>query len=285
MTRRRELERHRRGLIEIREIMDSMKTLAYIEVRKLARFLDAQQTVVRGIETVAADFLAAYPLTLPEAGATTAVYLLIGSERGFCGDFNTALVHHLRPALRDTPARLVATGRKLHPLLEDEPRVAAWIEGADVAEDVPAVLTRLVDTLLGLQARHGPLTLYVTHHGADGGILTQRLLPPFKGLEHTARRFAHPPLLNLPPKDLLLELTEHYLFAALHAILYTSLIAENRSRMAHLEGAVRHLDERSAALLGRCNALRQEEIIEEIEVILLSAAGLAPSTQEASPTE
>ncbi len=282
MSRRRELERHRRGLNEIREIMDSMKTLAYMEVHKLARFLGAQQAVVSGIEAVAADFLAGFPLSLPETREAKMVYLLVGSERGFCGDFNSAVVQHLRPVLQDAPALLVATGRKLHPLLEEEPRVAAWLEGADVVEDVPAVLTRAVDTLLGLQARHGPLTLYVIHHGADGGITTQRLLPPFRGLARTAPRSAYPPLLNLPPEDFLLGLTEHYLFAALHAILYTSLIAENRSRMTHLEGAVRHLDERSAALLGRCHALRQEEIIEEIEVILLSATSPDPATTQVS---
>jgi len=37
-----------------------------------------------------------------------------------------------------------------------------------------------------------------------------------------------------------------------------------------LEGAVKHLDEKSDKLIQQCNALRQEEIIEEIEIILLS---------------
>jgi len=57
MTRRRELDRHRHTLDETRSIMNSMKTLAYMETRKLARFLDAQRSVVRHIESVANDFL------------------------------------------------------------------------------------------------------------------------------------------------------------------------------------------------------------------------------------
>jgi hypothetical protein len=44
-------------------------------------------------------------------------------------------------------------------------------------------------------------------------------------------------------------------------------MAENLRRVRHPEAAVRHLDDRSAALLRACNALRQEEIIEEIELI------------------
>jgi F-type H+-transporting ATPase subunit gamma len=57
-------------------------------------------------------------------------------------------------------------------------------------------------------------------------------------------------------------------------MLYTSLMMENHQRVAHLEGAVKHLGGESAELASKCNGLRQEEIIEEIEVILLSAASL-----------
>ena len=81
-------------------------------------------------------------------------------------------------------------------------------------------------------------------------------------------------MLNLPPATCLAELIDHYLFAALHEIVYVSLMAENIQRVRHLEGAVRHLDDKSATLQHQSNALRQEEIIEEIEVILLSAASL-----------
>ncbi|HBE93756.1 MAG TPA: hypothetical protein DDW55_15050, partial [Gammaproteobacteria bacterium] len=58
---------------------------------------------------------------------------------------------------------------------------------------------------------------------------------------------------------------------------YTSLMAENHQRVAHLEGAVKHLDDESAELMRQSNILRQTEIIEEIEVILLSAASLGES--------
>ena len=56
--------------------------------------------------------------------------------------------------------------------------------------------------------------------------------------------------------------------------MYVSLMAENIQRVRHLESAVQHLDDKSANLLHQSNALRQEEIIEEIEVILLSEANL-----------
>jgi len=276
MSRRRELEHHRHSLGEIREIMNSMKTLAYMETRKLARFLPAQQTVVKSIETMAADLLSFHPDILAEATETTPVFLMIGAERGFCGDFNHALTDHLatvRQAENAAQPLLLAVGRKLHPLLEDDGRIAAFVDGASVAEEVPAVLQRLVHELALLQGDRFSPTLYCIHHD-DYGIVMNRLLPPFQHQLHTPSSHAYPPLMNLTAGELLIDLADHYLLAALHQMLYTSLMVENRRRVTHLEGAVKHMDEQSSDLAQQCNRLRQEEIIEEIEVILLSSASL-----------
>lgn len=280
MTRRRNLERHRHSLAEIRDIMNSMKTLAYMETRKLSRFLDAQQSVVQSIEDVAADFVCFYPETLPEAQEKTPVYLLIGTERGFCGDFNHALLRHMESnvlAYSSGRPTLIAVGRKLHTLLEEDERVAARIDGASVAEEVTLVLDQMVHELSDLQQRHGMLTVYGLYHGGNDGIVMQKLMPPFQGYLHQPPRFSHPPILNLSPTNFLIELTEQYLLAALQAMLYTSLMVENHKRVTHLEGAVTHLDEESDQLARQSNTLRQEEIIEEIEVILLSASSLEES--------
>ena len=56
MTQQRQVEQQRQTLAEIQNIMNSMKTLAYLETRKLNRFLDAQRKVVAHIDTVAKDF-------------------------------------------------------------------------------------------------------------------------------------------------------------------------------------------------------------------------------------
>lgn len=283
MTRRRILERHRHSLTEIRDIMNSMRTLAHIEVRKLARLTGAQNTVVHSIEDVAADFLGFHPETLTEANEAAAVYLLIGTERGFCGDFNHTLLKHLEsvsPAQPTGNGRLIAVGRKLHTLLEKDARVSTLIDGASVAEDVPVVLNQMVHELTTFQERHGALTVYGLYHSGEDGIVTHKLVPPFQDYLHQAPCFPHPPVLNQSPPEFLVELMDHYLFAALHQILYTSLMAENRRRVAHLEGAVKHLDNKSAELSRQSNALRQEEIIEEIEVILLSATSVDESWQK-----
>jgi F-type H+-transporting ATPase subunit gamma len=277
VTRRRTLEQHLHSLTEIRGIMNSMKTLAYLETRKLARFLDAQQAVVDSIEAAAADLLGFHPDILPEAPAATPVFLLNGTDRGFCGDFNHALLRHLESTRRpDSPGDplVIAIGRKLQVLLEGDARVVARVDGAAVVEEIATVLNRLADEIIALQQRHEALEVFCIYHGSEDRVVMQRLLPPFAGLAQQPQTFPHPPQLNLSPPALLAALTDQYLFAALHAMLYTSLMMENHHRVTHLDGAVKHLDDQSEDLARQGNTLRQEEIIEEIEVILLSAASL-----------
>jgi F-type H+-transporting ATPase subunit gamma len=57
-------------------------------------------------------------------------------------------------------------------------------------------------------------------------------------------------------------------------LLYSSLMAENQRRIQHMDAAVRRLERTSTELLQKRNVLRQEEITEEIEVIMLSVEAL-----------
>jgi len=273
MTKRRDIEHHRDSLEEIGEILASMKTLAYMETRKLARFLAAQQQVVQSIADVAADFLWFYPQSPTALQATTPVFLVTGSERGFCGDFNRTVHGRLLDAIAEyAPGQpqVVALGRKLHSMFADDESATVFLEGASVVEEVPGVLENLIDTLRSLRTGTTGIALYGIYHDQDEVTLTA-LLPPFTEERERKREHAFAPLLNMPPEDFLADLVDHYLFAALNNMLYSSLMAENDRRVSHLEHAVRHLEQQSAELTRKCRALRQEEIVEEIEVILLSA--------------
>jgi F-type H+-transporting ATPase subunit gamma len=282
MSGSRDLLHHIAQLHDIRNIMNSMKNLAFIETRKLERFLHAQRQVVENIETAAADFLAFYPCPRQAGGRHTRVFILMGSERGFCGDFNEQLLaapDAVRPQAgaweRDGNVELIGVGRKLCARLEKDRRAGVLLDGANVAEEIPAVLGRLLDEIAAQQSKHADLTITVLHHDAERPQLhATSLLPPFQHCARAARRFGFAPRINLEPAALFGEMIEHYLFAVLHEIFYTSLMAENHRRLQHMQGAIRHLDERRETLKRKYNTLRQEEITEEIEVILMTAESL-----------
>lgn len=278
MPRRHDIDARLRSLEDIGKIMRSMKNLSYMETRKLTRFLGSQRLVVAGIEEAASDFLTHYPDLLPQvAGAhgSRALHLLIGAERGFCGNFNEAVRDGLVPEtgpVGPAPALLIAVGSRLATLLRGDPRLVASIPGASAAEEVPAVLSQLVPALSQLTSEQGGRPLFVVHLDPETDqVVADPLLPPFRSVPKDAvPAHPYPPCLNLAPEPFFAALIEHYLFAALHAVLFGSLMAEHQQRVRHLEGALQRVDSRIRELGQRRNLLRQEEITEEIELILLN---------------
>jgi F-type H+-transporting ATPase subunit gamma len=168
--------------------------------------------------------------------------------------------------------------------LGEDPRVVARVDGPSVAEEVPRLLQVIVDQLTALDDSQQPVMVSCLYHEDPDEVRIRQLLPPFRPRAGPSEHFAHPPVLNQSPQAILAGLSEHYVFATLHKMLYTSLWAENTRRVAHLEGAVRHLDQQSGELTRQSHALRQEEIIEEIEVMLLSAGDAAQCAASDLPT-
>ncbi len=275
MSRRREVETRLTTLGEIREIMAAMKNLSFMETHKLSRFIDAQRQVVQTIEAVAIDFLHSYPDLLPAPASDSVLFLVIGSERGFCGDYNEVLLQCLesqRSNLACEP-RLFIVGSKLAESLEEDMRVLHTLAGAQVAEEVPAVMRQVVDITDALEIEQSIAQVSVVYH-AEETVRVTSLLPPFQDLPPSPASLHGAPFLYLAPETFLSELTDHYLFAALHSLFYNALLAEHQQRIQHLEGALRRLDDQCDQLKIRRNVLRQEEITEEIEQILLCAQAM-----------
>lgn len=271
MTQRHALEQRRAQLGEAREIMESMKSLAFMEVRKLEQRAALQRELVDSLEQVAADFLHFHPDFQTWAPPAATLYLLLGSERGFCGAFNSRLIERLAEESDAENARFIACGHKLHSRLSDDSRLLAGLDGPSIQDEVPGFLLNLLERI-SREQQQGALTIKViSHDPAVEQVRVEYLLPPFQALMNTEQSDLTPPLLNLAPKAFYTELVDHYLLASLNEKVCRSLQAENHYRMLHLDGAVRYLQDRLDRMRLKSNQLRKEEITEEIEVILLSA--------------
>jgi F-type H+-transporting ATPase subunit gamma len=274
MSLSRELQLHITQLKEIRSILNSMKILAFMETHKLQRFKTMQSQAVANIERAGLDFLDLYPGLAAAERNVAQLCILLGSERGFCGDFNESLINAISS---QAYTGIIAIGSRLCNRLEGaDKEVIARLEGANVAEEVPTVINRLIDTISALHGKSAPaLQLTVAYHDNSSGQISRRqVFPPFAQPNQITFHYGHPPVLNLEPGEFFADLLDHYLFAVLHEIFYISLLAENNSRQQHLEGAVNHLDDETIRLQKKSQIYRQEEITEEIEVILLNTENL-----------
>ncbi len=95
MGKQGELKERLATLDEIGGIMNAMKNLALLETQKLTVFQSTQRRTLASIEAAAQDFLGFYSHIYSFPDVLQQIWIVIGSERGFCGDFNAALVEYL----------------------------------------------------------------------------------------------------------------------------------------------------------------------------------------------
>jgi F-type H+-transporting ATPase subunit gamma len=200
MSKRREVQERLATLDEIDGIMVAMKNLALLETRRLATFLDTQRRAVASTEAASQDFLSFYPQTPAPTDGMQQLLLVIGSERGLCGDFNESLLEPLAADRKADDTLLIVVGRRLEAKLQGDARIAAFIEGSSVVEEVQATLGRLVQVLSELQQQRpeGVWRLAALYHDDESGkVRLRQLLPLAVPVGRSA--YSHPPLLNLEP--------------------------------------------------------------------------------------
>jgi len=277
MSARREIARRLDTLGDVAEIMEALKSAAMVEAIRLRRYVPAQQRVVHTVEAATQDFLIHYPQPLHAGAALGEIFLVVGSERGFCGSYNqelAAVLERERASRGTALAPVVVVGRRLASRLSQRLPLAAVVEAPSVADEVQPAITRLIASLQSLPAASTkllPQALTVLYHEIAGRSSEVQVKQPFRAFAGERRELSDPPRLYLDPLVFFRELTDHYLFAVLHELFYSALLAENERRLQHLEGALRRVNRTREELTLRGNALRQEEITEEIEIILLSA--------------
>jgi len=242
--------------------MTAMRNLSLIEIRKVSQYISAQSKLLKTIEDVRDDFFSFYPPPETSTPESPKLYILLGSQRGFCGSFNEGILSQFK----DDNAGLIIVGEKLRNQLADHPHIVAAIDGPNVAEDIQAVILSLTHVL----ATHPIGDWCIIYNERVDTLCTPQTLRPLSKLYEVDQRLSSSePLLYLSKDEFITQFIDQYLFALLNQIFYQSFSAENNSRFNHLSGAISRLEKKCEHLKSRLNVLRQEEITEEIETILL----------------
>jgi len=268
MSKLSDLQARMRSLSDIESILNAMKNLSLVEITKISKFYATQQELFQTVESALADFQKFYGATSGRmVTAPSLLYVLIGSERGFCGAFNEAVQKGLEREGADADLKLILVGRKLALKFLDDKRVVTSLEGPSATEEIPPVISQLARVLAGF-----PDSVWkIVHNRYSSEGSAVEITCPFEfPKERVAPAYQFPPLLNLPSAELRPQLFEQYLFALFYGIFYLSFMAENHERLRHMDGALNKLRDEEHRLRQASNSLRQEAITEELEVIMLS---------------
>ena len=269
MSQRREIEARLALYDELTGILGAMRSFALAELRRVSKRETAQQQVVESLQTALTDISSGLPTanSKPTSQAND-IWLLFGSVRGFCGSFNEDLVRFWKSQI-DPNASLIIVGERLHDMIQSSSPMQR-VTGADGGLDAPAVIDRILVAISALRSKHnGAFGLKACIRDEEGA-RSQHLwpLPPTPSPNHS-----FPPITYEPTTEVATGIAEHYLFHSLLALLLRSIRVENHMRLMQMESALRHLDRGGEELQRQRNRLRQEEIVEEIELMVGSRRG------------
>ena len=146
------------------------------------------------------------------------LYVLLGSERGFCGGFNESILKRFGEIVSEAhgAGKAVVVGRKLASKLEDKLgfiEVAEILDGPSAAEEIAGSITDLVRCLTRYPKAQWTL-IYHENGDTHGNVA---VTCPFALMAASKQRHDQfPPLLNLPPRELYSQIFEQYLFSVLY---------------------------------------------------------------------
>jgi F-type H+-transporting ATPase subunit gamma len=279
MSKTKELKERFESIDETRGIIGAMRALAFMETKKLNRYLADQGRASDSIREAASDLLAFYPMLQLSSAWSSTLLVALGADRGFCGGFNDEIVEAVRGEIEASvlqPMTIVAVGDRLaSKLLQISPAVHT-IVGATFTEEVPSVIasvSRFVGSYIDSHQQDSINVKLLAHqHGSSIAVIE-----PLSELRAARPQHGSPPQLTMEPAKVFSLLLDQYFRFVLYHLFYSSLMAENSKRIMHLDTALRRLDEEHDRLKRMYYSARQEEITEEIEVLIMNAKGLRPT--------
>ena len=244
---------------ELMEIVAAMINMAEVELHRVRRIEQNQkQALATALEAMALLLQAAPNVIAPVS--QHAVLLVLGSERGFCGGFNEQLVRTLAHE-NDGYDEVLLMGGRLMTKLGKAAR-GTFFPGPTTVDEILPRIQQLMDHLSKIAV---PLRLDLLSHG-EHAVEKQQLLPCSHRVEIAPVVHLH---LQCKPEPLFEELQWQCVDQEIFRAMLTSLQRENRMRLQQMEGAREHLETLISHLHLRLNTLRQQEIVEEIEMILV----------------
>ncbi len=266
MSQRQEVEGRLALFADLSGILGAMRSFALTELRRITKREAAQQQVVESLAKALDDLSAVLPeQIMDKAGAGIKdIYLLFGSVRGFCGGFNEDVLR-LWQAQPVKSGALILLGERLHDMFA-ESKEQVCIAGADSGLEAAAAIDRILAAIKQLRGGDdSQFRLWGCFHD-EAGARSQQLWPV--PLSPSAPSWGYPPLSYEQLSEVAVGIAEHYLFHSLLALLLRSIRVENHMRLMQMETALRHLERGSEDMLRLRNRLRQEEIVEEIELMI-----------------
>src|SRR5262245_42164793 len=276
---------------QLNSVISAMRGIAAARSRearaRLDGVLDYASAVGRAIGTarsLASDrVLAASGADQREARCLIALC----GQQGFAGSFNDRVLDKVASYLGSNPVEILLVGDRGAMVAAERGLAVSLVAPMVVhTEEVSSLANRITEALYQrLESTHAArCTLVHAIPGPSGSIeVVERALLPFDFARFQVTAARSPPIVTLPPEQLLDQLAEEYVYAELCAAVMLSYAAENEARMQAMIAARSNVERKLNELIGSYRTLRQEEITAEIIELSAGTVSSANSDQRERP--
>ena len=222
MTQKTQFKLHLETLKKIDTIMTALRNLSFIEMNKASRFLSTQDQIQTLMNQIGNDFLTSYPeYQLHIHYAVPELFVLIGSERGFCGNFNNTLIDYITKHHPESTSQnqFIVVGKKLAEKLGNDKRIIQVLAGPNTIEEISDIIFNVLDTLNLLSLNIKPGSWNIIFNKKNHNSIQTVIQQPY--LELTTKKsneLSVPCHINVSPKQFIKEYMNQYLFYLLNML-------------------------------------------------------------------
>jgi len=281
-----DLRRRIRSVQNTQQITQAMKTVS------TAKFKKAQRAVLEGrpqwhdlpglLERIASWAGRQTSPLLDRREEKKIEVLIVTSDKGLCGAFNSNLLAKALAFLQDKSAHcdigLVLAGRKAANFFRRQPFAVHLTYAEKVDKLGLHDLKEIAHFLMRQYAFSRTDAVYLIYNEFKS-ILAPRLtivrLLPMSETESEAARVSFPPDWEPEPARLLQSLLPLYLETQVYHCFFESLAAEQAARMMAMENATKNAEELISDLVLVLNKVRQASITKELLEIMTAVEALA----------
>ncbi len=281
----KDIRKRIRSVRSAQQITKAMEMVAAAKLRRAqARALAARPYAAK-ISTMLANLAAAgaeleHPLLQARPEVTVTALVVVASDRGLCGAYNSNIIRAAEQRLRRAPAgslALVCVGRKPRDYFRRR-RVPMLASYTDLPGDASLeFVRRLTQDLIELYVS-GEVDRVELLHTQFISALTRRIVTepflPVGGHEEKAAKDANV-IFEPDAETIFAELLPRYATAKLFAALADAIASEQGAKLVAMGSARKNAGEMLDMLVLKRNRLRQAAITKELSEIVAGADALA----------
>jgi F-type H+-transporting ATPase subunit gamma len=272
MSQLMQMRRRIQAVQSIKKITHAMRLISmstHARMKNQEAPLNLYQETINNLITKARFISEESPNRLLQPDAAAAgrmLIILVGSQKGLCGNFNAMLMHRFEQFIKEHPHfSLITVGKRARKLAAHHHTQLVASYDTFGTHNLLAVAKELLRRIAETDRPYG--SIYLIHQHAATFFLqkpkVERIIP-VKCNETSGARTRQEILIEQSTEKLSDQLTELYLLSHLQHALFESLIAEHAARFISMDHSTRNAEALLEDLQLNYNKLRQANITKEL---------------------